>query len=153
MRPVVIVLLDIEGHTDSKPYPPAATYTNWELSADRANAARRLMQQNGIRSDQITQVRGFTDQRLRKPETSLDPSNRRISLIVPYKERKPGTDETGEQKPEAEAGAEKSQKVPDGKEERIVREENSSHASHTRVRVSPVFYSMADLNSLTSGPE
>ena len=32
----------IEGHTDSKPYPPTAAYTNWELSADRANAARRL---------------------------------------------------------------------------------------------------------------
>src|SRR5271155_3091976 len=49
----------IEGHTDSKPYPPGAVYTNWELSADRANAARRLMQSNGIRADQIAQVRGF----------------------------------------------------------------------------------------------
>jgi chemotaxis protein MotB len=74
----------IEGHTDSKPYPPGAIYTNWELSADRANAARRLMQINGIREDQITQVRGFADQRLRKPEVPLDPSNRRISLIVQY---------------------------------------------------------------------
>ena len=74
----------IEGHTDSKPYPPGATYTNWELSSDRANSARRLMQGNGLREDQITQVRGFADQRLRKPESPQDPSNRRISVIVEY---------------------------------------------------------------------
>ena len=76
--------LSIEGHTDSTPYAPSAVYGNWELSSDRANAARRVMQANGIRADQITQVRGFADQRLRKPEAPLDPSNRRISLIVQY---------------------------------------------------------------------
>jgi chemotaxis protein MotB len=76
--------LSIEGHTDSQPYAPSATYGNWELSADRANAARRVMQSNGIRSDQITPVRGFADQRLRKPNAPLDPANRRISVIVHY---------------------------------------------------------------------
>ncbi len=63
---------------------PSATYGNWELSSDRANAARRVMQANGIRADQVTQVRGFADQRLRKPDAPLDPANRRISLIVQY---------------------------------------------------------------------
>jgi len=76
--------ISIEGHTDSNPYSGSANYGNWELSTDRANAARRLMQENGVRSDQVTQVRGFADQRLRKPEAPLDPSNRRISLIVQY---------------------------------------------------------------------
>jgi len=76
--------LSIEGHTDSQPYAPSATYGNWELSSDRANAARRVMQSNGIRADQVTQVRGFADQRLRKPDAPLDPSNRRISVIVQY---------------------------------------------------------------------
>ncbi len=76
--------LSIEGHTDSKPYSGAGSYGNWELSADRANAARRLMQANGIRADQVTQVRGFADQRLRTPNDPLDPSNRRISVIVQY---------------------------------------------------------------------
>jgi chemotaxis protein MotB len=42
------------------------------------------MQANGIRPDQITQVRGFADQRLRKPDAPLDPANRRISVIVQY---------------------------------------------------------------------
>jgi chemotaxis protein MotB len=76
--------ISIEGHTDSNPYAPSANYGNWELSTDRANAARRLMQANGVRVDQVMQVRGFADQRLRKPEAPLDPSNRRISLIVQY---------------------------------------------------------------------
>ena len=74
----------VEGHTDSKPYPGKNNYSNWELSADRANAARRIMQQNGIRQDQIMQVRGFADQRLRNADTPLDPSNRQVSLIVQY---------------------------------------------------------------------
>jgi len=76
--------LSIEGHTDSKPYAASGNYGNWELSTDRANAARRLMQANGIGVNQITQVRGFADQRLRKLDNPLDASNRRISLIVQY---------------------------------------------------------------------
>jgi chemotaxis protein MotB len=115
--------LSIEGHTDAQPYSPSATYTNWELSADRANAARRVMQANGIRSDQVMQIRGFADQRLRKPDAPLDPSNRRISLIVQYivkndeegsksaeedstrateKQSEPGNSPTRSEKPETE---------------------------------------------------
>lgn len=74
----------LEGHTDATPFSSAAAYSNWELSADRANAARRLMQEKGLRHDQISQVRGFADQRLRSPGNPRDPSNRRISLIVQY---------------------------------------------------------------------
>jgi chemotaxis protein MotB len=101
----------IEGHTDSKPYPPGAVYTNWELSADRANAARRLMQNSGIRADQITQVRGFADQRLRKTDVPLDPSNRRISLIVQYLEKPPADAAAS---PGTEGGTEGA-KSPEGK--------------------------------------
>jgi chemotaxis protein MotB len=76
--------MSIEGHTDSKPYATSGNYSNWELSTDRANAARRLMEANGLSPNQVTQVRGFADQRLRKTDNSLDASNRRISLIVQY---------------------------------------------------------------------
>jgi len=85
--------LSMEGHTDSQPYAPSAAYGNWELSADRANAARRVMQAHGIRADQVTQVRGFADQHLRRPEAPLDPANRRISLIVQYLVRNMEQDE------------------------------------------------------------
>jgi len=78
----------VEGHTDSKPYSGKGNYSNWELSVDRANSARRLLQENGVRPDQIMQVRGFADQRLRKPDAPFDPSNRRISLIVQYLTKK-----------------------------------------------------------------
>jgi chemotaxis protein MotB len=95
----------MEGHTDSKPYSTASTYTNWELSSDRANAARRLMLQHGIRTDQVTQVRGFADQRLRKKEAPLDPSNRRISLIVQYLPKKPTESDAKGEKGEVAEGA------------------------------------------------
>jgi len=76
--------ISIEGHTDAKPYATNRDYSNWELSSDRANSARRLMQISGLRSDQISQVRGYADQKLRVPANPLEPSNRRISLIVQY---------------------------------------------------------------------
>ena len=74
----------IEGHTDAKAFSSEKGYSNWELSADRANAARRLMDQTGLRQDQVTQVRGFAAQRLKKKDDPEDPSNRRISIIVQY---------------------------------------------------------------------
>jgi chemotaxis protein MotB len=74
----------IEGHTDAQPYSSDLGYTNWELSSDRANAARRILQQDGIRATQVSQVRGYADQSLRIPANPLDPSNRRISLIVQW---------------------------------------------------------------------
>jgi chemotaxis protein MotB len=84
--------ISIEGHTDSQPYSGKANYTNWELSSDRANASRRLMQQHGLRDDQVAQVRGFADQQPRTGKDRTDPSNRRISLIVQYLEKKPAVD-------------------------------------------------------------
>ena len=73
----------IEGHTDAKPFA-SSTYTNWELSADRANSARRLMMESGVRLDQVGQVRGFSDQHLRTPNDPENASNRRISVLVQY---------------------------------------------------------------------
>jgi chemotaxis protein MotB len=76
--------ISIEGHTDSKPFSGKKDYGNWELSTDRANSARRLMQEQGLGDKQVAQVRGFADQLLRVPKNPNDPSNRRISLIVQY---------------------------------------------------------------------
>ncbi len=106
----------IEGHTDSKPFSKDDGYSNWELSADRANSARKLMQANGVRPEQVGQVRGFADRQLRHPEDPAAASNRRISVIVQYLppagETKPAADgkPAGEAKPAGEtkpAGAAK----------------------------------------------
>ncbi|HEY0795267.1 MAG TPA: flagellar motor protein MotB [Acidisarcina sp.] len=82
--------LSLEGHTDSQPFADERVYGNWELSTDRANMARRLMQAHGVRINQVSQVRGFADQRLRKPESPGDASNRRISLIIQFLDGKEG---------------------------------------------------------------
>ncbi len=79
----------IEGHTDARPFAGGGAYSNWELSADRANSARRIMQANGLRPGQVVQVRGFADQKLRKPDAPTDASNRRVSVIVRYRNAPP----------------------------------------------------------------
>jgi len=81
----------IEGHTDSTPYG-RVDYSNWELSADRANAARRILADSGLDATRISQVRGFADQRLLLKNDPTNPSNRRISIIV----RNQGLDENEE---------------------------------------------------------
>jgi chemotaxis protein MotB len=76
--------ISIEGHTDSKPYSGARVYGNWELSTDRANTARRLMESSGLHPNQVVQVRGYADRKLRKPLQPFDSSNRRITVIIQY---------------------------------------------------------------------
>lgn len=83
----------IEGHTDAKPFSNDRAYSNWELSSDRANSARRLMTESGLRPDQIKQVRGFADQRLMDSKDPAAPKNRRISVIVQYAAPTPGPDD------------------------------------------------------------
>ncbi|MDD3580600.1 MAG: flagellar motor protein MotB [Desulfobacca sp.] len=76
----------IEGHTDSRPYG-GQNYTNWELSVDRANAARRLLETDGLRPGQVYEVRGHADQMLINPQDPHDFCNRRVSIIVLYKDK------------------------------------------------------------------
>jgi chemotaxis protein MotB len=72
----------VEGHTDSRPFPGQDGYGNWELSSDRANAARRAMEALGLGSERLAGVRGYADKKLRYPDVPFDPHNRRVSIIV-----------------------------------------------------------------------
>jgi chemotaxis protein MotB len=72
----------IEGHTDSDPFVRGGTVTNWELSADRANAARKVMESGGLRPGQLRAVRGFADRDLRIKNDPRDARNRRVSIVV-----------------------------------------------------------------------
>jgi len=76
----------IEGHTDAKPYASDVGYTNWELSADRANSARRTLLDSGVDPSRIAQIRGFSDQCLRDSKDPLNPANRRVSVLVQYQQ-------------------------------------------------------------------
>ncbi len=72
----------IEGHTDARPYSRQDGYGNFELSADRANSARRVMTGRGLRSGQVDEVRGYADTRLRNVKDPFDVANRRVSIII-----------------------------------------------------------------------
>jgi chemotaxis protein MotB len=73
----------VEGHTDAAQYA-RSDYTNWELSADRANAARRIMIQEQLPDRRIVEVNGLADRQLKFPDDPLNPSNRRISIRLPF---------------------------------------------------------------------
>ena len=75
----------MEGHTDGAPFGVGGAYGNWELSADRANAARRVVAAAGIPNDRLVQVRGLADRDLRNPNDPFDPTNRRISIFLPFR--------------------------------------------------------------------
>lgn len=74
--------LSVRGHTDSVPYGPGAKYTNWELSADRANASRRELRKAGMPASRLNNVVGKADTDHLFPEDSRDGRNRRISIIL-----------------------------------------------------------------------
>jgi len=71
----------IEGYTDARPYTNPE-YSNWELSSDRANMARKILEHNGVGKNQISQVRGFADRNLKHPDKPFDFANRRVSILV-----------------------------------------------------------------------
>lgn len=74
--------ISVSGHTDSTPYRTANGYSNWELSADRANAARRLLLDSDLSDDRISQVQGRADTDHLFPDEPNSPRNRRISIVL-----------------------------------------------------------------------
>jgi chemotaxis protein MotB len=74
--------ISISGHTDKTPYSSKNGYSNWELSADRANAARRELVVGGLAEEKIGRVVGLSSSVLFDKENPFNPINRRISIIV-----------------------------------------------------------------------
>jgi chemotaxis protein MotB len=74
--------ISIGGHTDQSLFPAGSTYTNWELSADRANAARRALEANCVKAQQVRRVIGYADTELLYPNYPLAAANRRINITV-----------------------------------------------------------------------
>jgi chemotaxis protein MotB len=72
----------VEGYTDARPYPQGVDYSNWELSSDRANAARRYLEKRGLTRDRFESVVGYGDGRLAAPASPMAPANRRITITV-----------------------------------------------------------------------
>ena len=74
----------LEGHTDGARFGAAGAYGNWELSADRANAARRVLETVGVTGGRVVEVRGYADTKPRVIDDPLASANRRISILLPY---------------------------------------------------------------------
>lgn len=74
--------ISIRGHTDGVPYGEGATYTNWELSADRANSSRRVLLEAGIPVERLNNVVGKADREHLVTEDPADAKNRRISIVL-----------------------------------------------------------------------
>ena len=74
--------ISVRGHTDSHPYPPGARYTNWELSADRANSTRRVLAVDGVADPRLKDIAGLADRDPLNTKDPADPRNRRISIIL-----------------------------------------------------------------------
>ncbi|MFC2970518.1 flagellar motor protein MotB [Acidimangrovimonas pyrenivorans] len=97
----------ISGHTDAVPYSDSTVHDNWELSSNRANATRRVFVEAGIDPKRITRISGLADTQPLKPENPLDPSNRRISVLLAYTKAEAGANtaakDVGAAGPAAEA--------------------------------------------------
>ncbi len=89
--------ISIGGHTDQSLFPAGSTYTNWELSADRANTARRALEANCVKAQQVRRVIGYADTELLYPNYPLAAANRRINITV-LRVNKPSKD-TDHKKP------------------------------------------------------
>jgi chemotaxis protein MotB len=94
--------ISITGHTDAVPYPGGRRYTNWELSADRANASRRELVADGVPVARFARVEGVADRDPLVPDDPKAPRNRRISIVL-LREAKPATQAAATQLPPAQA--------------------------------------------------
>ena len=74
--------ISITGHTDIRPYPGQGGYSNWELSADRANAARRALVTSGLPDQKIARVVGLSSSVLFDKQDPQNAINRRISIVI-----------------------------------------------------------------------
>ncbi|WP_417598111.1 flagellar motor protein MotB [Oceanospirillum sp.] len=74
--------ISVNGHTDAAAFGDTDYYSNWELSSERANAARRMLIEGGLPQNNVAQVVGYSSSQLYKPDDPLDPINRRIEIVV-----------------------------------------------------------------------
>ncbi len=86
--------ISISGHTDDAPYAGVQGYSNWELSTDRAGAARRALISGGMDPTKIARVIGLASTLPFNPDDPLDAANRRINIVVMTKDAEDRLHET-----------------------------------------------------------
>ncbi|MGH8141086.1 MAG: flagellar motor protein MotB [Steroidobacteraceae bacterium] len=96
--------LSLSGHTDTTPYTARAGYNNWDLSADRANAARRALEAGGLTPGKVARVVGMSSSVLFNKDNPRAAINRRISIVVMTKEAEAAALKTDDEAPIDAAG-------------------------------------------------
>lgn len=76
--------LQIEGHTDARAYSKQSTYTNWELSFDRANSLRKALLANGVPPSLFDSIHGLADRYPKNPSDRFAGENRRVAILIPF---------------------------------------------------------------------
>lgn len=122
----------IGGHTDSRVFPSDKGYSNWELSADRANAARRALQATCVTPQQIRRIIGYADSLPLLPEDPYAPANRRISITV-LRTVMPELQNDREIKPNEEK---ETSKMPENKPEKIINKINNVETREAETKLS-----------------
>ena len=105
--------ISLSGHTDTTPYMAKNGYTNWDLSADRANSARRALEAGGLNADKMARVVGLSSVVLFDQKNPRDPINRRISIIVMTKQAEESALRTDTQEAGADSALTSATPVPD----------------------------------------
>jgi chemotaxis protein MotB len=89
--------IKISGHTDATPFAPGSLRTNWDLSTERANASRRVLNEFGVGDDRIAQIVGMADKDPIEPDNPLAPANRRISIVLLSQSKTAGDQATSDE--------------------------------------------------------
>lgn len=127
--------INIGGHTDSRVFSNEKGYTNWELSADRANAARRILESACVKPDQIRRIVGFADTEPLVPEDPFSPANRRISITVLRIAQPSEMNENGSETPAASPPAKSENPAKTGKAEPSPKPPESDESKLTKKKL------------------
>jgi len=93
--------LRIGGHTDARPFSPISRLTNWDLAFKRADNARRILEESGLRPEQVLSIEAYASRKLLKPDDPLADENRRLSVLALREQ--PPKDEPKEEDEESQA--------------------------------------------------
>jgi chemotaxis protein MotB len=104
--------INIGGHTDSRVFPSQTGYTNWELSADRANAARRVLETGCVKPEQIRRIVGLADTEPMDTQDPHAPANRRISITVLRLVEAPKASDVTDENAQSSKSAQKTEGMP-----------------------------------------
>jgi chemotaxis protein MotB len=144
--------ISLSGHTDTTPYAAAKGQTNWDLSADRANAARRALEGGGLSTDKIARIVGLSSSVLFDKSNPRSPINRRISIIVMTQQAEEAAERTDAVQPQGAAEAPAALSAAQAPEETATATSATADAATPAAAAAPAAAPAPAIASPTAGP-